>query len=151
MAISPESLGIDRAPATVAQAEIEIFASRHLVWNVHTYINAWSRWQPEIAFAVIEQPPAPGVRFRWYPYGRAVTSTIDSIDEAIRIRWFSVAGETCGIQDWTFTDTARGVRVATRACLSGPSAAAKAVGSRDLVHRSHTLWLRSLKKIVESR
>src|SRR5262249_43534795 len=137
--------------STLAMTEIEIFAPRRFVWNIHTYVNAWSRWQPAIGFAVAEQPLAPGAAFRWSTCGTAITSTVDTMVDGDCIRWSSVSGASTGFQEWRFIDTEAGVRVATVACLHGPSVAADPDGSQALLERLHAFWLRSLKDIAESR
>src|SRR5262249_32027837 len=121
------------------------------VWNIHTYVNAWARWQPDIAYAVAEQPLAPGGAFRWSTCGTAVTSTVDTVVDGECVRWSNVSAEGGGFEEWSFVDTRAGVRVATVACLQGPFVAANPDGSRALLERSHAFWLRSLKNVAETR
>jgi hypothetical protein len=140
-----------RTPSAVAGVATDINASRQFVWNIHIYVNAWARWQPDIAFAVAEQPLAPGVPFRWSTHGSMISSTVDAVEPAHRIRWCSVTEEVRGVQDWTFADTPTGVRVAAAVCLQGPAIGADPAAARELLERSHTVWLRHLKAIAESR
>ena len=42
---------VTRTAPSFACAEIEIYAPRRFVWNLHTDVNVWPRWQPDIRFA----------------------------------------------------------------------------------------------------
>ena len=142
---------VTRTAPSFGCAEIEIYAPRRFVWNLHTDVNVWPRWQPDIRFAVIEQPMAPGVAFRWQTHGMAITSTVDAVDHGIRVRWRSRSGQTTGIHEWTFTDTSTGVHVATTESITGPAVSDDPAGSQALVEQSLTFWLRTLKAVAERR
>jgi uncharacterized protein YndB with AHSA1/START domain len=142
---------VNRTASARACAEIEIYAPRRFVWDLHTNVNAWPRWQPDILFAVIEQPIAPGVAFRWHTHGMAVTSIVDAVEEAVRLRWRCSADETTWFHEWTFTDRSAGVHVRTSGSITGASVLADPAGSQTLLEQSLTFWLHRLKAAAESR
>jgi len=82
------------APAT-ASGELDIAASREVVWDVISEIGAWPSWNPEVKTARLEGPLAVGSVFRWNAGGASLTSTLRAVDPPRELSWF---GRTMGIR-----------------------------------------------------
>jgi hypothetical protein len=143
---------VNRTALTLATVEIDIAATRPSVWNLHTYVNAWSVWQPDMRYAVLEHPLAPGVSFRWSCHEREITSMVCAVEEGLRIVWSNnTSKHETGNHEWTFSDIATGVRVTTTESLVSPSLSADPTGWQTVLERYLTFWLRRLKTVAESR
>jgi len=141
---------VDRTAPTLAHAEIDIRAPRGFAWKLFTDVSAWPIWQPDIAYAVLEQPLAPGVPFRWRTHEVPITSTVYAIDEPSRILWGGAVGDVIAIHEWTFADSPDGVLVTTTESLSGRSASIDPATSQLLLEHYLAIWLQSLKTVAES-
>ena len=68
--------GIDRDAPVIAHHEIDIAAALDTVWNLHTDVDAWPAWNPEVTAAELDGAFAPGNSFTWTSHDFTVTSTI---------------------------------------------------------------------------
>lgn len=60
----------------VSRHEITINAPLETVWRVHTQIDKWPSWNPDIPKANLTGPIAVGTVFHWETAGMAIPSTI---------------------------------------------------------------------------
>jgi hypothetical protein len=78
----------------ISRHEITISAPLESVWMVHTEIDSWPRWNPDIAKAHLIGPIAVGTVFRWETAGMEIPSTIGEVVHLKKLAW---SGETGGI------------------------------------------------------
>ena len=112
-------MNIDRNAPMSAHKEIFIEAPPEKVWALHTDINGWPRWQPDVSSAKLEGNLAAGTVFRWKAKGLGITSTLQEVEPNRRISW---TGSSLGMQAvhvWTFEPQDNGTRVVTEESLSG--------------------------------
>lgn len=67
---------VDRDAPVLTDLAIDINAPRDRVWKLHTDVNAWPMWQPDINDAAADEPLKPGATFSWSTYGMDITSTL---------------------------------------------------------------------------
>ena len=140
---------VDRDAPVVAALAIDIDASRDRVWRLHTNVNAWPTWQPDIADATAEEPLRPGASFEWSTYGMDITSTVYALDEGVRILLGGTANGITGVHEWTFADSPSGVHVTTTESSAGEPVAADVDNMQALLDQSLQSWLQHLKDAAE--
>ncbi len=86
---------INTAAPAVAQGEIEVSASREIVWRVLTEIANWPSWNPDVKSATLGGPVAPGTEFRWKAGPGTIRSAFQTVESPHRIVW---TGATFGIK-----------------------------------------------------
>ena len=118
---------VDRTAPVLTDLAIDINAPRDRVWKLHTDVNAWPTWQPDINDAAADEPLKPSASFNWSTYGMDITSTVYATDEGSRILWGGTASGITGIHEWTFTDRPSGVHVTTTESFAGEPVAGDAV------------------------
>ena len=141
---------VDRNAPVLTDLEIDIDAPRERVWTLHTDVNAWPTWQPDINNAAADQPLKPGATFNWSTYGMDITSTVYAMNEGSRILWGGTANGITGIHEWTFTDRPGGVHVTTTESFAGEPVAADVANMRTLLDQSLRSWLQQLKVAAEN-
>lgn len=52
----------------VTRKEVFIQASPEVIWNIHTNINAWHEWQPDISKSHLDGTLVSGSVFTWTSY-----------------------------------------------------------------------------------
>jgi hypothetical protein len=104
---------VDRDAPVLTDLAIDINAPPDRVWRLHTDVNVWPTWQPDITNATAEEPLRTGASFSWSTYGMDITSTVYVLDEGARILWGGTANGITGVHEWTFADSPGGVRVTT--------------------------------------
>ena len=140
---------VDRDAPALTDLAIDIDAPRDRVWRLHTDVNAWPTWQPDITAATTEDPLRPGGSFNWSTYGMDITSTVYALDEGVRILWGGTANGITGIHEWTFADSPTGVRVTTTESFAGDPVAADIANMQALLDQSLQSWLQHLKDVAE--
>jgi len=112
-------MNIDRNAPMSARKEIFIEAPPEKVWALHTDINGWPRWQPDISSATLEGNLAAGTVFRWKAKGLGITSTLQEVEPNLRISWTGNSLGMRAVHVWTFEPQDNGTRVVTEESLSG--------------------------------
>ena len=109
---------VDRTAPVVVHHEIDIAADLATVGDLHTAVDAWPSWSPEITEATLDGAAfAPGSSFRWSSYDFPVTSTIYQVEDHHRILWGGAAQGITGVHEWRFAPTPDGVRAALDTAL----------------------------------
>ena len=67
---------INRQAPLVTRKELFIQATPADVWKIHTDINAWSQWQPDITLSRLDAPLIVGSMFQWKSGGLTITATV---------------------------------------------------------------------------
>jgi Polyketide cyclase / dehydrase and lipid transport len=140
---------VDRDAPVLTDLAIDIDASRDRVWRLHTKVNEWPTWQPDITSTTAEEPLTQGASFAWSTYGMHITSTVYALDEGARILWGGTANGITGIHEWTFADSPSGVHVTTTESFAGEPVAADIVNMQALLDQSLQSWLQHLKAAAE--
>ena len=60
---------IDRDAPVITHHQVDIAALLDVVWHLHTDVNGWPSWNPEITAAKIEGEFEQGNSFTWTSYG----------------------------------------------------------------------------------
>ena len=110
---------IDRDAPVITHHQVDIAALLDVVWHLHTDVNGWPSWNPEITAAKIEGEFEQGNSFTWTSYGLTVTSTIHVVKDQARTLWSGPVQGIMGIHEWRFEQTPSGVHVATDESWSG--------------------------------
>jgi hypothetical protein len=142
--------GIDRDAPVVAHHQVDIAAPLDVVWHLHTDVNRWPSWNPEITAARIDGAFVRGNSFTWTSWGLTVTSTIHFVEDHSRTLWSGPAQGIMGIHEWRFEQTRNGVQVSTDESFSGDPVEADPDGLRAALDDSLVAWLRRLKTQAES-
>jgi uncharacterized protein YndB with AHSA1/START domain len=140
---------INREAPLVARKQIFIKAPPQIVWNTHTDINNWSRWQPDITASKLESLLTVGSVFRWKSGGLSVTSTIQVIAPNQEIAW---SGKSLGAHAkhiWTLTPQDNGTLVTTKESLEGWSIRLMKLVNANFLDKSLETWLQKLKTEAE--
>lgn len=112
---------INRNTPIIARHEITISAPLQTVWQLHTRISDWPRWNPDIVRAELTGPIAVGTVFNWETAGLSISSTIAEVVPPQKIAWSGETGGILGIHVWTFESNGEGTRVRTEESWEGAS------------------------------
>ena len=82
-----DAMNIDQNAPLTARKEIFIAAPVEKIWGVHTDIERWPEWQPDVSSAALEGKLAAGSVFRWKAGGLNITSTLQEVEPGRRISW----------------------------------------------------------------
>ena len=142
---------IDRDAPVVTHHQVDIAAPLDLVWHLHTDVNEWPSWNPEITAAKIDGGFERGHSFTWTSWGVTVTSTIHIVEEDhSRTLWSGPAQGIMGIHEWRFEQTPSGVHVATNESWSGDPVETDPDSLHAALDKSLVAWLGRLKTQAES-
>jgi len=86
---------IDESAPAVARAEIEIAASRDVVWSVLADVAGWPRWSAAVKRVELADELAPGSTFRWKVGPGTIASTVRELDPPSVFAW---TGRTFGVR-----------------------------------------------------
>lgn len=143
--------GIDEAAAVVVRRETRVAAPIDLVWKLHTDVDRWPDWQPDVATAQADGPLRPGSAFRWSTHGLDIVSTVHAVDEPRRILWGGPANGITGVHEWTFTADGDTTIVRTAESWDGEPVRADAENLRTQLDASLASWLEHLRRTAETR
>jgi hypothetical protein len=104
---------IDRSAPVLAHQEIQIEPPLERVWELHTDVASWPKWQKEMTEARIDGAFEPGTSFDWTSYSFRVTSTIYGVKDRSRSLCGGTAEGITGIHAWLLTESPSGVLVDT--------------------------------------
>jgi hypothetical protein len=127
----------------ISRHEITIKALLESVWRVHTEIDAWPQWNPDIAKAHLPGPIAVGTVFRWETAGMQIPSTIVEVVPLKKLAWRGETGGILGIQVWSFWATADGTHVRTEESWEGPSLPIQVEEIQEVLDWIARGWFRS--------
>ncbi|MER8182345.1 SRPBCC family protein [Kitasatospora sp. NPDC094015] len=142
---------VDEHAPVVVRLSTTIDAPLAAVWRVHTDINAWPDWHPDVTRAALLGPLAPGAAFRWSTHGLDITSTVLQIVPGERIAWGGPVQGIDGIHVWTFEESDGVVTVRTEESWSGAPVEAEPELLGDALRLSLETWLDELKARAERR
>lgn len=88
-------MNVDESAPVVAEAEIEVAADPHTVWEVLTAMEDWPRWNPDVKSVSVRGEVAEGTEFRWKAGPATITSALQRVDPPRLIGW---TGRTLGLR-----------------------------------------------------
>ena len=142
---------IDTRAPVISRHSVVIDAPLDVIWRLHTDVDAWPDWQPDIETARLMVPFAPGSTFSWHTSGLDIESTIYRVEPEKHTLWGGPAHGIVGIHSWTFTPVQDGVHVDTAESWSGEPIEANVAGMQDALDGSLVAWLGHLRTAAESR
>ncbi|GAA4587519.1 hypothetical protein GCM10023194_36700 [Planotetraspora phitsanulokensis] len=140
---------IDQSAPVLSHHDVDIHAPIDTVWRLHTGIDAWPTWHPDITAARLDGAVEPGSSFTWTSYGFTVTSTIYDVSACSRLLWGGTADGITGVHEWLFVETPGGVHVATSESFAGAPVEADPDTMRSMLDMSLRAWLARLKAAAE--
>jgi len=130
--------------------EIEIHAPIEIVWKVHTDINKWSDWHPDIKHSCIVENPSVGTVFDWTSDGYKLKSQIQMFDENRVIGWIGSGFGASAIHIWEFSSLENGnTLVLTKESMDGWLVKLFKGMMNNKLNKSLENWLNALKKQSE--
>ncbi|MEV7725658.1 SRPBCC family protein [Streptomyces sp. NPDC087917] len=141
---------VDESAPVVVRLSTTIAAPLDRIWRLHTDIDGWADWNPDVTRAALDGPLAPGVAFHWLTHGLDITSTVLQIVPGARIVWGGPAQGIEGVHVWTFVEEADGtVTVRTEESWAGAPVEAAPEELGGLLRQSLEGWLGRLKERAE--
>lgn len=121
--------GIDARAPVVSRHGAVIGAPAETLWRLHSDVEAWPDWHPDIDSVSLDGPFAPGSVFSWSQRGLTIDSTIYRVEPGRHVLWGGPLLGIFGVHSWTFTPVEGGTRVDTDESWDGvPVVAADLVG-----------------------
>lgn len=143
-------MDVDRNAPAIARKEITIAAPAETVWAVHTDIDAWPRWHPDITSTELHGPLQSGSTFTWKSGPGTITSRLEIVEPHRHIVWTGKAVGTRAIHVWTLEPDADRTRVTTEESMAGrPVALFKSYFQR-MLDRTLDAWVAGLKTAAEA-
>jgi uncharacterized protein YndB with AHSA1/START domain len=147
---SAQQQAINPAAPLVARDSISIQAPLACVWALLTGIDAWPRWNSEIARASIQGPLAPGTAFRWKTGGAAIHSQLHTVAPMTALGW---TGRTFGmyaIHNWHLAQVGDAVVVQVEESMEGLLARLFKKAFQKYLEQGMAHWLQALKAAAEA-
>ncbi|MEV4041806.1 SRPBCC family protein [Streptomyces sp. NPDC049744] len=141
--------GIDETAPVISRHSIRIAAPIERVWQLHTDVGVWPRWQTDIESARMDGPVTPGGTFHWVSAGLSIGSTIYAVEAPRRILWGGTAHGITAIHEWRFEADGDGTQVRNEESWSGSPVDADVENQRKLLSQSLDAWLELLRRIAE--
>ncbi|NBM20078.1 Shy6-polyketide cyclase [Streptomyces sp. GC420] len=141
---------VDADAPIVVRVQATVRASLADVWAIHTDIDSWSDWNPDIDRSCLDGPLAPGSSFRWLTHGMDITSTLHQVLPGRRIVWGGPAQGIEGIHVWAFEEAGGLVTVRTEESWSGEPAEAARDQLEQALRQSLEQWLGHLTARAEA-
>ncbi|WP_063746666.1 SRPBCC family protein [Catenuloplanes japonicus] len=144
---------VDRDAPVIGRASRFVSAPVPTVWRMHTDIDRWDTWIPEITPAVTKTPGPlrRGSVFEWNPQGMHVTSTVLTVEQRRCTAWGAPVGGIDGVHLFTFRKVRGGVLVTTEESWSGAVVEADVPGFQALLDTGLQDWVQRIEDVAESR
>lgn len=147
----PQPTAIDENAPVIVRVSTTVNAPLARVWDLHTDIAGWGRWNTNVEQVDFAGPLTPGASFHWLTHGLDITSTLFQVIHGERIVWGGPAHGIDGIHVWTFEEHGGAVTVHTQESWGGPVVQAQPDQLRPALEESLTDWLHQLKTEAENR
>ncbi|MFJ9951299.1 SRPBCC family protein [Kitasatospora sp. NPDC091207] len=149
--MTEHTVTIDENAPAVVRLTTTIDAPLDVVWALHTAIDSWAAWNPDIDRARLDGPLATGASFQWLTHGLDITSTVRELVPGRRIVWGGPAAGIDGVHLWTFREADGVVTVHTEESWGGAPVEAQPVELTAALRASLESWLGHLKAEAERR
>ncbi|EXG80359.1 nuclear transport factor 2 family protein [Cryptosporangium arvum] len=142
---------VDRSAPVIARASVFVRASEDLTWRMHTAIDEWETWIPEIVPARQSTPGPlrPGSVFDWSPQNMTVTSTVTKVEPRRCTAWAAPVNGIDGVHLFTFEKVRGGVVVTTEESWAGKPVQADVPGFQKLLQTGLDDWVGRFKEVAE--
>jgi uncharacterized protein YndB with AHSA1/START domain len=144
---------VDKNAPVISRASVLIKAPLADVWRLHSDIDNWASWIPEIAPAHKKTPGPlrPGSVFEWSPQNMKAESTIKTIKPLRCTAWGAPVNGITGVHLFTFKQTKDGVLATTEESWAGPPVEADIPGNQAGLDQGLDDWVNRLKDTAEAR
>ena len=144
---------VDKKAPVVSRASVLIKAPLTTVWKLHTDIDAWAAWIPEITPARKKTPGPlrPGSVFEWSPQNMKVTSTVTSVQRMRCTAWAAPVNGIDGVHLFTFKPVRGGVLATTEESWAGHPVEADIPGNQAALDAGLNDWVNRLKSTAETK
>lgn len=148
-----QGVTVDKSAPVIARAGVLIKAPLKKVWALHTDVDAWDAWIPEITPSQKKTPAPlrPGSVFAWSPQGMEVTSTVTEVDRNRCVAWGAPVNGIDGVHLWTFKKVRGGVLATTEESWSGAPVEADIPGNQASLEAGLREWVNRLKSTAEAK
>ncbi|MEV7090818.1 SRPBCC family protein [Streptomyces sp. NPDC093085] len=148
-----QGVTVDQDAPVIARASVLIKAPVQTVWDLHTDIDAWDTWIPEITPSQKKTPGPlrPGSVFAWSPQGMKVTSTVTNVQRNKCLAWAAPVDGIDGVHLWTFKKVKGGVLATTEESWSGAPVEADIPGNQEALESGLVDWVNRLKTTAEAQ
>ncbi|GAA2520823.1 SRPBCC family protein [Winogradskya humida] len=143
---------VDPDAPVIARASAFVEAPVWRAWQLHTGIDEWDTWIPEITPARKRTPGPlrPGSVFDWSPQGMKVTSTVTAVESLRCTAWAAPVGGIDGVHLWTFKKVRGGTIVTTEESWSGPPVEVDVPGNQASLDAGLHDWVQRLEETAEA-
>jgi hypothetical protein len=138
-------MGINHQAPLSTHKEIFVQASPEVVCKVHTAINDWSQWQPNIDMAKQEDGLTVGSKFEWKSGGLTINSVIQILEPEQQIGWTGKSLGTNARHIWKFKAQDDGTLLTTEESMEGWLISILKLIMPKFLEESLDTWLQSLK------
>ena len=142
---------INPRASLVSRKEILVQAPPDVVWTIHTDVNGWKEWQPDIRTSESGGALKAGLVFTWTSGGFVMTSIIEELIPRRRIGWTGKSFGSRARHVWMFEPREGGTIVKTEESMEGWFVSLLKPLMPNLLDRSLDVWLRSLKIKAEGK
>lgn len=144
---------VDKHAPVISTASAFVKASPKTLWRLHTDIDHWSAWIPEItpAHKTTPGPLRPGSVFEWSPQNMHVTSTVKAVTSQRCTAWAAPVNGIDGVHLFTFRPVRGGVIATTEESWSGPPVEADIPGNQAALDTGLQDWITRLKQTAEAQ
>ncbi|MFC8075947.1 SRPBCC family protein [Streptomyces sp. NPDC057307] len=143
---------VDKDAPVISTSSVLIKAPLKTVWRLHTDIDNWSSWIPEITPAEKKTPGPlrPGSVFAWSPQNMQVTSTVKTVESRRCTAWGGPVNGIDGVHLFTFRPVRGGVLATTEESWAGAPVEADIPGSQGSLDAGLKDWMQRLKDTAET-
>ncbi|MFD3314610.1 SRPBCC family protein [Streptomyces sp. NPDC058694] len=144
---------VDRSAPVISRASVLIEAPLSTVWKLHTDIDSWAAWIPEITPARKKTPGPlrPGSVFEWSPQNMKVTSTVAAVQRMRCTAWAAPVNGIDGVHLFTFKPVKGGVLATTEESWAGAPVEADIPGNQAALDTGLNDWVNRLKTTAETK
>ncbi|GAB3830685.1 SRPBCC family protein [Kribbella italica] len=142
---------VDRKAPVISTASVVVKAPLTKIWRLHTDVDQWSQWIPEITPAK-KKTPGPlraGSVFEWSPQNMKVESKVVKVKTLRCTAWGAPVNGITGVHLFTFKPVRGGVLVTTEESWAGPPVDADVAGAQASLDAGLKDWVLRLKTTAE--
>ena len=145
-------MDINKNAVLKTSKEIEIHAPVTTVWKIHSDINTWEKWHPDISSALLKGTLEAGSTFEWKSDGYKLKSTIMEAAENNILGWKGAGFGASAIHVWEFITLDNGnTLVRTKESMDGWLVKLFKGMMNKKLNDSLDTWLTALKDQSESK